>query len=102
MQVHREKQKLEFDLKGDETDYVGWLNGFYVREALMSTVGNMFNKGKQYQYPKERILLTTKNSDDEEEAKRKDEMLLQKNYMEMLEWTKYFNNRNKDNVQDSE
>lgn len=30
-----------------------WLSGIYVREALASTVGNMFTKGQKHEYPSE-------------------------------------------------
>ena len=30
-----------------------WLSGVYTREALASTVGNMFTKGQKHEYPSE-------------------------------------------------
>lgn len=35
-----------------------WLSGVYVREALASTVGNMFSKGSKHEYPSEPIAIT--------------------------------------------
>lgn len=97
MQIYKDNMKINYESKSNELDYIAWLNGVYVHESLLSTVGNMFNKGKPHLYPREPLNNAMKKKEKDDEAKkREDELLLQKNYMEMLEWTNYFKQRNKD------
>ena len=48
-----------------------WMQGIYIREALLSTVGNMFNKGSKFEYPKEPYPVTTKQVEEKQERERK-------------------------------
>lgn len=61
--------------KRDYDNFIAYLNGIYVREALVSTVGNMFlGKGKKpYEYPDKPIELSGKErelTEDEKELQR--------------------------------
>lgn len=100
--VFRDNQKRIHEDNVDNLKTQSWLHGFYVREALLSTVGNMFNKGTKFQYPNKPYDGENKVPEIDEEKQRREEALLQKNYMEMLEWTNYFNTRNKEQNRDSE
>ena len=57
------KRKLEYD------NYVAYLGGIYVREALLCTVGNMFSKkgAKPIEYPKEPYPVTQEAIKDRDE-----------------------------------
>jgi hypothetical protein len=50
-----------------------WLQGLYIRDALISTVGNMFSgKGaKKHEYPGEPYPVTAEQVAEQEEQKRK-------------------------------
>lgn len=43
----KEKRKYDYD------NAMAHLHGIYVRDALLSTVGNMFSKDAKFEYPKE-------------------------------------------------
>ena len=48
-----------------------WLNGVYMSQALVSTVGNMFSKGNKHKYPSEPLPIT---ADDVQERKEREQM----------------------------
>ena len=49
-----------------------WLSGIYMREALMSTVGNMFTKGEKYPYPQEPKPITLAEIEEKRERDEKE------------------------------
>lgn len=51
-----------------------WLNGVYMREALASTVGNMFSKGSKHEYPPEPIAITVAEQQERQERLQKAKM----------------------------
>lgn len=53
-----------------------WLSGIYMREALASTVGNMFTKGEKYPYPSEPKPIT--GAEIEERKAREQKMKMEK------------------------
>ena len=50
------------------------MQGLYIREALISTVGNMFSKHSKFEYPKEPYPVTASQL---EERKEREEQLKQ-------------------------
>ena len=64
------KNKINRDLEYD--NYVAFLSGIYVRDALASTVGNMFSKksSKPIEYPKEPYPVTQKQQEYNEEQEK--------------------------------
>lgn len=60
--AYREADKIRRKRMNEEL----WLSGIYMREALASTVGNMFTKGEKYPYPSEPKPIT-----EEDAAERK-------------------------------
>lgn len=101
LDIFKDNQKRLAEDRVEQIKTEAWLNGFYVKEALLSTVGNMFNKGAKFHYPSKPYDGEDNNTKSDEDKISQDEALLQRNYMEMLEWTKYFNNR-KEKTGDSE
>lgn len=73
MNIHIEgyKTKVNRDLEYD--NYMAFLSGVYVRDALASTVGNMFSKkgARPIEYPKEPYPVT------QEQIKERDERELE-------------------------
>ena len=61
------KNKINRDLEYD--NYISYLSGIYVRDALASTVGNMFSKkgSKPIEYPKEPYPVTQEQIKDKDE-----------------------------------
>ncbi len=57
------------ELKRRRENEILWLQGVYVRDALVCTVGNMFagKSGKQYEYPKEPYAITEADIREREE-----------------------------------
>lgn len=57
------------ELKRRRENEILWLQGVYVRDALICTVGNMFagKSGKQYEYPKEPYAITEADIREREE-----------------------------------
>lgn len=51
-----------------------WLAGIYTAEALASTVGNMFSKNGNYQYPSEPKPITMDEVRERQERERKAQM----------------------------
>ena len=51
-----------------------WLAGIYTAEALASTVGNMFTKGRKHQYPSEPKPITSAELEEQRERERKAKM----------------------------
>ena len=51
-----------------------WLSGIYVREALASTVGNMFSKGSKHEYPSEPMAITVSEQKERMERMQKARM----------------------------
>ena len=51
-----------------------WLSGVYVREALASTVGNMFSKGSKHEYPSEPIAITVAEQEERQARLQKAKM----------------------------
>ena len=51
-----------------------WLGGLYVREALASTVGNMFSKGMKHEYPSEPYALTEAEQLERQEREQRARM----------------------------
>jgi hypothetical protein len=57
------------EMKRRRENEILWLQGLYVRDALICTVGNMFagKSGKQYEYPKEPYAITETDIHEREE-----------------------------------
>ena len=51
-----------------------WLEGMYMREALASTVGNMFSKGNKHKYPTEPFPVTEDEVKERREREQKAKM----------------------------
>lgn len=51
-----------------------WLSGLYVREALASTVGNMFSKTAKHEYPAEPLAITVSEQQERQERMQKAKM----------------------------
>ena len=51
-----------------------WLEGMYTREALASTVGNMFSKGNKHKYPQEPFPVTEDEARERREREEKAKM----------------------------
>lgn len=47
--------KMKMDIQKDYDNFIAYVQGSYVRDALLATVGNMFSKkgAKPIEYPKE-------------------------------------------------
>lgn len=88
-EVYREKQKIKNQDKVTEMQFLAWQTGMYVRDSIISTVGNMFGKNKnkypEIPYGMENKLPKQKDLTDEE----KNNKLLQQNYLEMLKWGEF-------------
>lgn len=69
-------------------DQHAWLQGLYVREALASTVGNMFLKdgAKPNEYPKEAYSITS----DKEKQQKKEEKDAEKEAVWAMAWMSSF------------
>ena len=54
--------KKAYELKLKENDEQSWLQGMYIQQALLSTVGNMFRgkNSKPFKYPDKPFSLDTK------------------------------------------
>ncbi len=59
------------ELRRRKENEVLWTQGIYIREALLSTVGNMFSKGSKFEYPKEPYPVTAKQVEEKQERERK-------------------------------
>ena len=62
------------EIKRRRTNQELWLNGVYMREALASTVGNMFSKGSKHEYPSEPIAITVAEQEERQERLQKAKM----------------------------
>ena len=62
------------EIKRRRTNQELWLNGVYMREALASTVGNMFSKGSKHEYPSEPIAITLAEQQERQERLQKAKM----------------------------
>ena len=51
-----------------------WLSGIYMREAIASTVGNMFSKGNKHNYPAEPHPITKSEVEERKEREQKKRM----------------------------
>lgn len=49
LEGYKERKQTELE----EKNFVAHLQGAYFAEAIMSTIGNAFAKGKKHEYPKE-------------------------------------------------
>lgn len=70
------------ELKAKENNLNMWLQGAYFREAILSTVGNMFSKSK-YEYISEPFALTKKEAKERDDKKRKAKFERMKRQMEL-------------------
>lgn len=63
------------ELRQKRTDSDAWLNGFYVQQAIMSTIGNAFQKkgAKPTEYPAEPILVKYEREKTEEYKRQEQE-----------------------------
>lgn len=72
----------------ERSDYDAWLQGYYVQNALLSTVGNLFlSKGKQpYEYPAIPLAQQAKEEEKAETKRREKEaeLVRAKIYMEQM------------------
>ena len=70
-------------LKNKRINEEMWLQGIYVRHALLSTVGNMFvkNKSKMNEYPKEPLPITQSEFEKMKEKQEKEKFEAMKNKM---------------------
>lgn len=59
------------ELRRRKENEVLWTQGIYIREALLSTVGNMFNKDSKFEYPKEPYPVTAKQIEEKQEQERR-------------------------------
>ena len=79
------------EIERQTLDLTCWLTGYYVREAIVSTVGNMFKKsGKGHEYPSQPHLLKATTT-SHEETQQEDDNLMMQNYADMLAWSQAFN-----------
>ena len=79
------------EIERQTLDLTCWLTGYYVREAIVSTVGNMFKKsGKGHEYPSQPHLLKATTT-SHEETHQEDDNLMMQNYADMLAWSQAFN-----------
>ena len=72
MNVHIAGYKKRVNTQLDYDNYVSYLGGIYVRDALASTVGNMFSKktAKPIEYPKMPYPITQEQVEQREEAEK--------------------------------
>lgn len=72
------KNKINRELEYD--NYVAYLSGIYVRDALASTVGNMFSKksSKPIEYPREPYPVTEKQQEynEQQEIERQRQLFM--------------------------
>ena len=59
------------ELRRRKQNEVLWTQGIYIREALLSTVGNMFNKDNKFEYPKEPYPVTEKQIEEKQEREQR-------------------------------
>ena len=64
--AYRKSEMIRKRRKNEEL----WLQGIYVAEALRATVGNMFLKGQNHQYPAEPLPIT---ADEQQERREREE-----------------------------
>ena len=62
------------EIKRRRTNQELWLNGAYMREALASTVGNMFSKGSKHEYPSEPFAITVAEQEERQARIQKAKM----------------------------
>lgn len=62
------------EIRRRRTNQELWLSGIYVREALASTVGNMFAKGSKHEYPSEPMPITLSEQKERQERIQKAKM----------------------------
>ena len=80
------------EIERQTLDLTCWLTGYYVREAIVSTVGNMFKKGgKGHDYPSQPHLLKPTTNPAHEGTQSEDDKLIMQNYADMLAWSQAFN-----------
>lgn len=56
-------------IRMEKSNRMLYYQGIYVRDALLSTVGNMFSKGKPMEYPSEPYRITPRSEEEEEQEK---------------------------------
>jgi hypothetical protein len=59
------------ELRRRRENEVLWTQGAYFREALASTVGNMFSKSAKFEYPSEPYPITEKQIEEKKERERR-------------------------------
>jgi hypothetical protein len=59
------------ELRRRRENEVLWTQGAYIREALMSTVGNMFSKSAKFDYPNQPYPVTAKQVEEKKERERR-------------------------------
>ena len=59
------------ELRRRKENEILWTQGAYIREALMSTVGNMFSKNSKFEYPKEPYPITVRQLEEKRERERR-------------------------------
>ena len=62
------------EIKRHRTNQELWLSGAYMREALASTVGNMFSKGSKHEYPSEPFAITVAEQEERQARIQKAKM----------------------------
>ena len=78
------------EVEKETLDLTCWLTGYYVREAIMSTVGNFFKKGgKGFEYPRQPHLLKASSASHSTEDDT--DKLMMQNYADMMAWSQAFN-----------
>lgn len=74
LQIYINGHAKQMERRRDYDNYIAHLNGAYVRDALASTVGNMFRKkgSKPFEYPSEPYDFSKPRelTEDEKEAQR--------------------------------
>lgn len=82
VKVYIEGYKAKTNRELEYDNYVAYLSGIYVRDALASTVGNMFSKksSKPIEYPREPYPVTEKQQEynEQQEIERQRQLFMAK------------------------
>lgn len=90
--AYRINLEEEREVERQTLDLSCWLTGYYVREAIVSTVGNLFKKGgKGHDYPSQPHLLKPSESQVDHSSPADEDKLMMQNYADMLAWSQAFN-----------
>ncbi len=79
---YSEKLRLETERRNN----MAYLQGKYFVDGILSTVGNMFSKGKPFEYPKEPYQLFGKRELTEEEKQREVDLFFAREEARRRNW----------------